>query len=149
MFHPPKKPKNISAWLIFSGPFCMGIFVFLQFDDYYRGSRQLLLWLLQSLLGQNIHRFSSNGWKEDKRAEQQRNNDQTNMRRRDITTSSRCFHIAKLFLLRGKSCNFLVFFYVLLLLNSRLTSRTAETICWPQKYLYPNGRRLPKQNLVI
>jgi hypothetical protein len=71
------------------------------------------------------------------------------MRRRDITTSSRCFHIAKLFLLRGKSCNFLVFFYVLLLLNSRLTSRTAETICWPQKYLYPNGRRLPKEILVI
>jgi hypothetical protein len=104
-----------------------------------------LLWLLQSLLGQNIHRFSSNGWKEDKRAEQQRNNDQTNMRRRDITTSSRCFHIAKLFLLRGKSCNFLVFFYVLLLLNSRLT-RNSRNYLLTAKIFIPKRASTPERN---
>lgn len=88
--------------------------------------------------------FVQTAGKEDKRAEQQqRNNDQTNMRRRDITTSSRCFHIAKFFLLRGKSCNFLVF--LVFIFFSRLTRNSRNYLLTAKIFIYPNGRRLTKQ----
>lgn len=89
--------------------------------------------------------FVQTAGKEDKRAEQQqRNNDQTNMRRRGYNNVIQMFpHCQALFLLRGKSCNFLVFFVFIFF--SRLTRNSRNYLLTAKIFIYPNGRRLTKQ----